>query len=604
MVKASQSFASKTRLLSPEEDIRRQLNAVQSLEAIWRFILKRVCTGSAPELVLFSVVDHHAEMVRLRYVYPAPEQSIQGEFIPLCDRENHLVRTVLRNDTTFTANMAELGQEVLPYLSPDNQQYQVFSIPLIAGGKTIAMISLGFNDVDNFAQAKLSSVYMLRDQLSQVTWNLILLEQLETTPPLDNLTQLPSLSRFEGIANREIRKAQFENYPLSMALIDIWHLKQYNQQYSPQLGDLAILRLVNIINHHIRGIDTAIRYAGDKIMLLFPEANLQAVCSKMKLILNDLDAPHKNTPAFKVSVAVACYPADGKTLPQLQSQLDSILQFAKYQTQETQCSSVCDASQLVGASDSQKLKVVEQTVGYFSRQHEGSTLYEALIQRLLSPTETTEIISDENLNAVVDGIAGIFNAIALKVPDFISQSIQSANYAYALASAVELSPLQIEKIRLAALLQNVGYIALPDKLFTDTRIIPITALGDMRHHPMLAIDTVLKPYPVFSEILSLIEFHHEAWDGSGYPIGLRAESIPVGARIIAIADAFSAMTLDKPYREAFTVQQALDQLQSGAGLQWDPSLVQTFCHIIQLSHVADLNSEIVSELPQNSSATA
>ena len=595
VAKASQDFASKTRLLSPEEDIRRQLNTVQTLDAIWRFVLKRVCTGSEVELVLFSIVDHYAEMVRLRYIYPTSgdvsQQTIHGEFIPFCDRENHLVRTVLRNDTTFTNNLSELGQEVIPYLSADHQRYHVFSIPLVAGGKTIAIISLGFSDVDNFAQAKLSSVYMLRDQLSQVTWNLILLEQLETTPPLDNLTQLPNLARFESIANRELRKAQFENYPLSMALIDIWQLKNYNEQYSPQIGDLALLRLVTIINHHIRGIDTAFRYAGDKILILMPEYNLQMLNNVIKTIMTELETPYKNTPSFKISVSTVNYPADGKTLAQLQSKLESILQFAKYQTQETQISNLCDATKIETVSEQEQLKVIEQHVGHYSRHHEGSMLYEALIQHLHNKPADSKLPLEKGLAIAVENIAGIFQTIALKVPQFIQQSTQSAYYAYALASAIELPALQIEKIRLAALLQNIGYIALPDKLFTDPRILPISALGDMRHHPMLAIDTVLKPYPVFSEILSLIEFHHECWDGSGYPIGLRGDSIPVGARIIAIADAFSAMTIDKPYREALTVKDALDKIKTSAGQQWDPILVELFCKLVHLTTFSDSESQ-------------
>ena len=130
-------------------------------------------------------------------------------------------------------------------------------------------------------------------------------------------------------------------------------------------------------------------------------------------------------------------------------------------------------------------------------------------------------------------------------------------------------------VHYAALLHDIGKIRIPRHLLTtEGRYLP-EARRQMEAHPAIGVE-MLKPITLWAEMLPLIHFHHERWDGKGYPSGLAGEEIPVGARVIAVADAFEAMTKGRPYARARTVEEALRQLEAGAGTQFDPRIVRLF----------------------------
>jgi len=130
-------------------------------------------------------------------------------------------------------------------------------------------------------------------------------------------------------------------------------------------------------------------------------------------------------------------------------------------------------------------------------------------------------------------------------------------------------------VHFAALLHDIGKIKIPRHLLTEEGRYHKEARAQMEAHPAFAVE-MLKPITLWGEMLPLVHFHHERWDGKGYPSRLSGEEIPVGARIIAVADAFEAMTKGRPYARALTVEEALVQLEEGAGTQFDPRIVGLF----------------------------
>ena len=130
-------------------------------------------------------------------------------------------------------------------------------------------------------------------------------------------------------------------------------------------------------------------------------------------------------------------------------------------------------------------------------------------------------------------------------------------------------------------LHDVGKIGVPDAILKKPARLDDEEQRVMETHPALG-EIIVRRAPQLEDMLPGVRHHHERWDGRGYPDGLMADAIPRLARFIAIADTFDAMTSDRPYRKALTVQQALDEIQRGAGTQFEPSLALAFVRMMTL----------------------
>ncbi len=172
-------------------------------------------------------------------------------------------------------------------------------------------------------------------------------------------------------------------------------------------------------------------------------------------------------------------------------------------------------------------------------------------------------------------------AIDLRDPDTAEHSKNVAHYAQAIAHQLELEPYDVELIRTAGYLHDVGKIGIPDSILRKP-----SPLNDQEYQRMklhTEIGAGLLSDIGGTQVRAWILFHHECWDGSGYPHQLEAEAIPLGARIIAIADSYEAMTADRVYRKAPGHDYAVSQLQKGRGTQYDPALVDIFLDFLQRS---------------------
>jgi HD-GYP domain-containing protein (c-di-GMP phosphodiesterase class II) len=144
-------------------------------------------------------------------------------------------------------------------------------------------------------------------------------------------------------------------------------------------------------------------------------------------------------------------------------------------------------------------------------------------------------------------------------------------YAVQIAKALGLSDQEVEDIKIATYLHDLGKLAIPSEIIEKPALLTEKEWEIVRAHASLTIE-LLKSVPSF-EKFSFAGYHHERWDGNGYPQGLKGEEIPLGARIICIADALDAMTSKRPYRPTLTFREALIEIEKNSGLQFDPGIV-------------------------------
>jgi hypothetical protein len=171
------------------------------------------------------------------------------------------------------------------------------------------------------------------------------------------------------------------------------------------------------------------------------------------------------------------------------------------------------------------------------------------------------------------------NAIEAKDSYTRGHSERLAKLAGACAERMGLPAEQVAAIRLGAILHDVGKIGIPDRILRQAMSLTEDEMAWMRRHPQIGAD-IIGPVEGLQHVAPLIRHHHERWDGNGYPGGLRGEEIPLGSRIISVADAFEAMVADRIYRPSLGLDRALAEIGAGRGSHFDPQVVDSFLDMI------------------------
>jgi PAS domain S-box-containing protein/putative nucleotidyltransferase with HDIG domain len=191
----------------------------------------------------------------------------------------------------------------------------------------------------------------------------------------------------------------------------------------------------------------------------------------------------------------------------------------------------------------------------------------------------------EELEEVHQGlILALANAIDAKSPWTKGHSERVTRYSMALAEAMDIGHRDLEKLRTAALLHDIGKIGTYDMLLEKPTSLTDDEYSVVKRHPEKAAE-ILRPIGRFGDIIDMVKFHHERYDGKGYPDGLAGEEIPLMARILCIADSYDSMTADRPYRLARDAEFAVGELKRCSGTHFDPALVEEFVKLIDEGRV-------------------
>lgn len=205
--------------------------------------------------------------------------------------------------------------------------------------------------------------------------------------------------------------------------------------------------------------------------------------------------------------------------------------------------------------------------------------YQAELERKVAERTRELVEKNQQLQQMLLGTIETM-AITLQVRDEYTShhSQRVAAYAVAMAEMLSLSTEEIEQVRLAALLHDIGKIGIRESVLHKKGTLTEEEFEHIKTHPLVA-ERILQPIKLLHEIIAPVKHEHEHYDGSGYPDQLRGEEIPLAARIIAVADAYDALTSDRPYRSALSAEHALEILRAGAGRVWDPQMVEVFIRL-------------------------
>ncbi|MDX2084865.1 MAG: diguanylate cyclase [Candidatus Melainabacteria bacterium] len=577
--------------VSVDDDIKQLITSATCLEDIWHFFLTRLRTGPELDLLLFSVLDESGDYIRVAHAYPTEVCPEQPVIVSLAERQNHLVQALIRRDTTFTSRSGDLGPLLLPFfgsenpalpqVSPESSRMNIFSIPFIAGNRAIALLTFGFTTLDAFSQAKLSYVYGMRDQIAQLMWNLLLQDRMKSQSQFDSLTGLMSHSHFQRALDLEIERARTHETHLTVMLVDVNNIEEINATRGHSKGDEAIQFLASTVRRSLRGLDTVARYGGDDIVILLPETDPDTADLIAERFMKALE---KKRPAgledLSVSIGYATYPCDTQDRDDILKLTEQALHLAKFRGSKTGTSARIAAREMETLNEK---TVIEVFASHVAKKYntQGQHLYNTIVSKLERRPDEIPSASEEHL--MLETIGSLAGALEAKDRYTRGHSQAVSNYAVALAHAMEMTPEAVEHVRLAALLHDIGKIGIPEAILNKPGPLTPQEWDIMNQHPVIGARQILAPVSALRPIIPMVEHHHESWDGTGHPLGLRGEEIPLGARIVSIVDVFHALTSDRAYRKAMPILDAVTLMREGSGTKFDPRLLDIFFRILKIA---------------------
>lgn len=201
-------------------------------------------------------------------------------------------------------------------------------------------------------------------------------------------------------------------------------------------------------------------------------------------------------------------------------------------------------------------------------------------QQLTATNERLATTLDDLRQANDSMLTALCEALELRDQETEGHSQRVVRYARALALALSLTPDEVQAVVHGAHLHDIGKIGVADAILRKPGPLTPDEWIEMKRHPELGYQMV-QHIPFLAPAAVLVRYHHEHWNGRGYPAGLMGTTIPIGARIFAVVDSFDAMTSDRPYRKAMAVEIALAELLRNSGSQYDPDIVAVFCRMVR-----------------------
>jgi HD-GYP domain-containing protein (c-di-GMP phosphodiesterase class II) len=208
--------------------------------------------------------------------------------------------------------------------------------------------------------------------------------------------------------------------------------------------------------------------------------------------------------------------------------------------------------------------------------------------RELGELYSAERSRSRELEAAMEGVRDMYVATmktlaqVVEAKDMNTRGHLDRTQAYGLALARRIDPELAARpeVGYGFFLHDIGKVGIPERVLSKTGPLSEEEWAIMRAHPAIGAQ-IVEPIRFLGDAVEIVRTHHEWFDGTGYPRGLRGEEIPLAARIFALADSFDAMTSDRPYRRALPLERALEEIRDGAGTQFDPAVVRSFLELIE-----------------------
>ncbi|HET7840792.1 MAG TPA: diguanylate cyclase, partial [Terriglobia bacterium] len=490
----------------------------------------------------------------------------------------------------FAGLAAESGQPVLAncverderYIALDPDVQSALSLPLMYGSETLGVVSVASYHEHSFTSQDVLTLGTLADQLAVALHNARAYQKAAEQAIIDGLTQLKTHRYFMEALDSEWRRAPRAGHHFSVIMMDLDNFKPVNDRSGHLEGDKILTAVARLIESRCRQSNVVARYGGDEFAILMPEATVdqaEIMADRLRaaMVADPQLAEHRVTASF----GIASFPVHGATPEEILRVADAGMYLAKHQ--KGNCVRVVPMD-FLGADGTTKgmweRQLLEAYLGVAVKRM-FATGPEAFNQYFQRFQQAALKAGDEGLS-LLDTVTAL--AFAIDAKDHYTQGHSQAvsRLAAQVARQLGLGEAEVEEIRLAGILHDIGKIGVPETLLNKPSTLTPDEYEIMKTHATLGWK-ILEPLRVNSieRIRRMVRHHHERFNGKGYPDGLKGDDIPLGARIISIADSFDTMVSRRVYKEGLPVAEALAEIERDRGEHFDSTLVDAFLRSIE-----------------------
>jgi diguanylate cyclase (GGDEF)-like protein len=423
-----------------------------------------------------------------------------------------------------------------------NQRLAALAEHLTAAQDEGALVAL---DAGRIRDERLRAAFQALGDRVADTWRLA---------TIDPLTGVANRQAILDLVEQEMARAMRFRHPLSVILVDLDHFKRLNDSHGHAAGDRVLRHVGTLLAASVRAIDTAGRYGGEEFLVVLPETDVDAAASvaeKLRRTVAGSSLRLDSGEVVTVTLSAGVAGGQGEILRPdvLVRDADAALYSAK--------------------------ALGRDQVYVFRETGDDGTIRRSPI----NPAARTRAL-DVGREAMVAAQDALLSTLAGQPSWAGKPSTLIAEASVALARAIELPAGELQRIRTASLLHDLGKLAIPEEILSKPGDLVASEWRVVAEHPKIG-QVVLEQAGALRDAATIVLHHHEWYDGRGYPHGLAAGEIPIGARIVSIVDAYEAMIAGRPYRAAIPHEAAIAELRRQAGVQFDPELVEVFAVIFE-----------------------
>jgi diguanylate cyclase (GGDEF)-like protein/putative nucleotidyltransferase with HDIG domain len=445
--------------------------------------------------------------------------------------------------------------------SADNKTFEIKTAKIEWHGKNCVILSV--RDITQRITAEQKAEVVLSDLQFALASEKVLLEELDKKNK--ELIELSITDGLTGLYNHRFIQERFEfefkrvkryGGNLSCMMIDIDFFKRLNDTYGHQCGDYVLREISAVLKDGSRDVDICGRYGGEEFLIVtnvtIPYTMMYA--SKLHAAIENKEFEFDGK-QFRVTVSIGI--ADFRPGMKNHHELIERADIALYEAKDNGRNMIRIWKEHAG--------VDANAVDHYSAQE--------LKKKFI-------LLSDQMRGTYMEYTNALVKAVDAK-DSFTKEHSQNVSAcAVEIAVAMKLPEADIEVIKYAGLLHDVGKIAINQDVLCKTESLTDEEFALLKKHPVIGVN-ILKDIRFLEREIPLILHHHERFDGKGYPHGLKGREIPLGARILAVADAYDAMTSGRGYKDKIPLTKVIDEFEKGSGTQFSPEIVEVFVGLIK-----------------------
>lgn len=501
----------------------------------------------------------------------------------LYPKENGIIENAVKNKEIsyyislkdfIEDNIPNIKEEIYKEYIENNNVKTIIIFPISVKDQFSGFLSV-FSPRKELKDDELSFLNLFARQIELAITIANLFETVKKQAVTDHLTNLFNRRFFEDALHREATRSLRTKQPFCLIGLDLDHLKKINDTYGHSMGDKAIATIANVIIKNARSVDIPSRFGGEEFFIILPGIDAKGGITAAERIRSSIESAEIEglEGGITASLGVASFIEQTTNIDELFEMCDKAMYSSKQKGRNQV--TLADTDNMTSWQDI----AIDAFVDILT-QHRipfNKKVASDLIEKLqLKQTDSSGTSTQEMLYSIVDSISKSYFPLYQE-----GSTKNKVTLATLIAKRMNLSKADIDKLKIAMLLYDIGNTMMPKELLKKPAPLNQKEKDEIKKHPIVGAQEILKPISSVSNIIPIIEHHHENWDGTGYPSNKKGEEIPTTSQIILITDSYFAMISYRPYRKAYTIDEAIEEIKQNANKKYSKELVEAFIYSIE-----------------------